>query len=218
MKYPSSFFSKSPSSLAFHEQRSRELRYVWAITLVALGLLVGFVLQPGFGRSQAYATFYPVVLFAAYVLGPRPAALAAVLSAAVAYWCFIPPAFQWKWDAQVGSALAFFLGTSSVGIYAVSRLVRTLAARPARQAKSTELTRVNAVILADLAARSPQAGLLITTPKALRVTSPAMGARPSARSFQGPRLDQEAAPQTAKREDSQRTAETPAGGQIATLH
>lgn len=213
MKYPRSFFRKTPSSLAFHQQRSRELRYVWAVTLVALGLLVGFILQPGFGRSQAYATFYPVVLLCAYILGPRPAALAAVLSAAIAYWCFIPPAFQWKWDAQVGSALAFFLGTSAIAIHLVSRMAAALAKRPAPPAN---LARVNAVIFADLAARKPQGGTSIAMPKALRVTA----ARPSERSFDVVRLDREAGSAAAEQDRAaSRAAETPAELRTtATLH
>ena len=217
MKYPRSFFRKSPSSLAFHQQRSRELRYVWAVTLVALGLLVGFILQPSFGRSQAYATFYPVVLLCAYVLGPRPAALAAVLSAAIAYWCFIPPAFQWKWDAQVGSALAFFLGTSAVAIHLVSWLTGALAKRPAHPAN---LARVNAVIFADLAARQPQAGTSLAMPKALRVTSASWAARPSERSFDVIRLDREAGSAAAAQDRAaSRAAETPAEQRTtATLH
>lgn len=189
------------------------MRYVWAVTLVALGLLVGFILQPGFGRNQAYATFYPVVLLCAYVLGPRPAALAAVLSAAIAYWCFIPPAFQWKWDAQVGSALAFFLGTSAVAIHLVSRLTAAVAKRPAQPAN---LDRVNAVIFADLAARKPQAGTSIAMPKALRITA----TRPSERSFDVVRLDREAGSAADERERvASRTVETAAAQRTtATLH
>jgi K+-sensing histidine kinase KdpD len=210
LKYPRSIFRKSPSSLAFHEQRSRELRYVWAVTLVALGLLIGFILQPSFGRSQAYATFYPVVLFAAYVLGPRPAAVATALSAAVAYWCFVPPDFQWKWDTQVGAALAFFLGTSAIAIYAIDRLLRTLSDRSGRRTSKTDLARVNAVIFAELGARPASGWAPLSAP---------MTARPSERSFDAVRLDQGGVEaDSAERASPRKPEPAPAGERGATLH
>jgi K+-sensing histidine kinase KdpD len=184
LKYPRSIFRKTPSSLAFHEQRSQKLRYVWAVTLVALGLLIGFIFEPAFGRSQAYATFYPVVLLAAYTLGPRPAVVATVLSAAVAYWCLVPPDFQWKWDTQVGAALAFFLGTSTAGIYLISRLLRS---DRNRHRNPAAVARVNAMIFADLAARAAPAS------RRAYATAPRLApAGPSYRSFDVARGDREA--------------------------
>lgn len=217
MKYPRSFFRKSPSSLALHEQRSRELRYVWAVTLVALGLLIGFMLQPAFGRSQAYATFYPVVLLAAYALGPRPAMVAAALSAAVAYWCFVPPDFQWKWDTQVGAALAFFLATSAVATWLITRLMRTVAGRTGRS--TTDLARVNAVIFAELGARRRPGGAVISAAMMARPTAPRAAAHPSERSFDSARADRDAAeldPSGTER-SSPRKAEGVSGGE-RTLH
>ena len=201
MKYQRSIFRKTQSSLAFHEQRSRELRYVWAITFVALGLLIGFILQPAFGRSQAYATFYPVVLLAAYALGPKPAAVAAFLSAAVAYWCFVPPDFQWKWDTQVGAALAFFLTTSAVAIWLVARLTRATAGRTERS--TADLARVNAVIFADLGARNHPGRALTSTLTTARPTASHAAAHPSERSFDGAGSDRDAAePDQARTERS----------------
>jgi hypothetical protein len=216
LKYPRSIFCKTPSSLAFHEQRSRELRYVWAVTLVALGLLIGFILQPAFGRSQAYATFYPVVLFAAYVLGPRPAVVATALSAAVAYWCFVPPDFQWKWDNQVGAALAFFLGSSAAAIYLINHLLRTMSDRSMRAPK-TDLARVNAVIFAELGA---QAGFGKTPAAAPMTARPASGpTRPSERSFNTARLDRDAIEaDSAARAAPRKSEPAPIGDRGATLH
>jgi K+-sensing histidine kinase KdpD len=218
LKYQRSIFRKTQSSLAFHEQRSRELRYVWAVTLVALGLLTGFILQPAFGRSQAYATFYPVVLLAAYTLGPKPAAVTAILSAAVAYWCFVPPDFQWKWDTQVGAALVFFLATSAVAIWLISRLMRSTAGRAERSV--ADLARVNAVIFAELgangyAARTPASALLTTRPVARHA------AQPSERSFGGVRADRDAdepVPAAPDRSSARRAEDAPAGERGATLH
>jgi hypothetical protein len=217
LKYPRSIFRKTPSSLAFHEQRSRELRYVWAVTLVALGLLIGFMLQPAFGRSQAYATFYPVVLLAAYALGPKPAAVASLLSAAVAYWCFVPPDFQWKWDTQVGAALGFFLATSAVAIWLIARLTQAAASRVERP--MAHLARVNAVIFAELGARKRPGRAPISAPMAARAGALRAGVHPSERSFDSARPDRDAVePAQAARASPRKAEAVSAGEPRATLH
>lgn len=151
MTYQRSIFGKSPSSLAFQERRSRELRYVWAVTLVAAGLLVGFELRPAFGPGHAYDIFYPVVLICAYSLGARPAILATVLSAAVAFWCFVPPPFQWKFDADAGRALAVFLGVSTLAIALMAQLARRLDEQGRRHGRAEVLMRSQAEALRTLA-------------------------------------------------------------------
>lgn len=219
MKYQRSIFRKTQSSLAFHEQRSRELRYVWAVTLVALGLLIGFILQPTFGRSHPYATFYPVVLLAAYALGSRPAAVAAILSAAVAYWCFVPPDFQWKWDTQVGAALGFFLATSAVAIWLISRLTRSTAGRAERSV--ADLARVNAVIFAELGARSYAGRASTSTLMTARPIAQHAAAHPSERSFDSARTDRDAGDPVqaeAERSSTRRGEGVPSGERGATFH
>jgi K+-sensing histidine kinase KdpD len=153
LTYQRSIFRKSPSSLALQERRSRELRYVWAATLVAAGLLVGFELRPLLGPGHAYDIFYPVVLVCAYSLGARPAALATVLSAVVAYWCFVPPPFQWKFDADAGRALGVFLGVSALAILLMGKLVRRLEELGNRQGRAEALVRTQAETLRALTAR-----------------------------------------------------------------
>ncbi|HEX5377655.1 MAG TPA: DUF4118 domain-containing protein [Phenylobacterium sp.] len=117
------------------DRRNRELRYVWAVTLVAAAFLARFILQPLFGPTHIYTAFYPVVLIAAYGLGARPAILATALSAAIAYWCFAPPPFDWKLDAESGAGLAVFVGVSTVAIYLVTGLMRMADVRVAATAR-----------------------------------------------------------------------------------
>jgi two-component sensor histidine kinase len=135
LQSPRSFSSKATGCLAGHERRSRELRYISAATLVAGGLLVRFILQPVLGANLPYAAFYPVVLLAAYALGPRPAALAAVLSAAIAYWGIAQPTSPWTWNADAAAPLLAFLGTSAVAICLVGVLIRHLEGLAVLQAR-----------------------------------------------------------------------------------
>jgi K+-sensing histidine kinase KdpD len=192
------------------------LRYVWTLTLVALGLLIGFIFEPVFGASLAYATFYPGVLLVAYAFGPKPAMVATGLSAVLAYWCLVPPDFQWKWDIQVGSALAFFLVASLLGISLITRLVRVRNA--SLQLKPADLARVNAMIFADLAARNAT----ITAPAFVSATRTRAVRRPSERSFDIARLDRDAVhadqPATAERTGPRQQDVLATGGRGATLH
>jgi hypothetical protein len=117
------------------------LRHVSAASLVAAGLVLRFLLTPVFGTTQIYTVFYPVVL------------LSACLSAALAYWCFAPPAFAWKltWANVVGAAL--FVGTSAIAIYLITGLVRALEALALRQAAAEARARDEADRLQDLSSQ-----------------------------------------------------------------
>lgn len=202
MTYPRSVFRKSASSLARREQRSRELRYIWAVTLVAAGLLVRFVLQPVFGASHTYTAFYPVVLIAAYLLGPRPAILATVLSGAVAYWGFAQPDFAWKLDPKGGAALAFFAGTSAVAIYLITGLNRALEELAARQSRAEALAHSHAELFRELNERVTNHLQLISGLLALQARGEADTAlsgaltRASERSLDIARIHREVAGQT----------------------
>lgn len=145
-----SIFQNRSRDLAADQER---LRYVSAVSLVATGLVLRFLLTPVFGTTQIYTVFYPVVLLSAYALGPRPAMLAAGLSAALAYWCFAPPAFEWKltWANVVGVAL--FVATSAIAIYLISGLVRALEALALRQAAAEARARDEAERLQDLSSQ-----------------------------------------------------------------
>lgn len=145
-----SIFQNRSRDLAADQER---LRYVSAASLVAAGLVLRFLLTPVFGTTQIYTVFYPVVLLSAYALGPRPAMLATALSAALAYWCFAPPAFEWKltWANVVGAAM--FVGTAAIAIYLITGLVRALEALALRQASAEARSRDEAERLQDLSSQ-----------------------------------------------------------------
>jgi two-component sensor histidine kinase len=69
--------------------------YAFAVFLVIIASLVrwgiGFIAEEGF----VFAVYYPVVLFATYVGGSAVGVFAALLSAVIAWWAFIPPHFMY---------------------------------------------------------------------------------------------------------------------------
>ncbi|MBQ1541265.1 hypothetical protein C5708_17870 [Caulobacter sp. CCUG 60055] len=101
-------------------------RYVAALLLVGAAFAVRWALAPVFAGSFIFSTFYPVIVITAYFAGARPAALAAVLSGALAIWAFAPPAFSLIVGAQALISLGFFAVTCAVDIYFITGMTRAL--------------------------------------------------------------------------------------------
>ncbi|HEX7858364.1 MAG TPA: DUF4118 domain-containing protein [Sphingobium sp.] len=70
--------------------------------------------------------FYMVVVLASYFLGAVEAAVAAVLSALVAYWAFVTPTFAWKWDPVEAISMGSFGLTSAVDIYFITAMKKAV--------------------------------------------------------------------------------------------
>ncbi len=163
MTYQGSIFHKLPGNLAREARRNARLRWAKVATVVAAGLLVGFVLQPAFGRD-AYAAFYPVAPLCAWAMGPKPALAATALSALVAFVCLGPG--LGAPDAASLAALGGFLAVSAASVGLVSGLAqgvaqsRRPAARPAaptRKAKPAKAAAMPVLEPASLAlAAEPQ--------------------------------------------------------------
>lgn len=123
MTYQGSIFRKSPGNLAREARRNARLRWAKVASLVAASLLVGFVLQPAFGRD-AYAAFYPVAPLCAWMMGPKPALAATALSAVVAFICLGPG--LGAPDAAGLAALGGFLAVSGAGVAVIAGLTSGL--------------------------------------------------------------------------------------------
>lgn len=124
--------------------------YATALMLVLAGFVVRLALEPTFGAAHTYTVFYPVVIVAAYFLGARPAALAALLSAGVAYWCFSAPGLQWKTDVSSLVSLVFFGFTSAVSIYFITGMSRALKDLGVSQRRAEALAKSHAELFREL--------------------------------------------------------------------
>jgi len=87
--------------------RSPGTRYALAVTTVA----AGFVIRLAIGGSlqTPFITLWPAVMVTALVAGALPGALSVALSAGVAWYCFIPPAWSLKSIPQTAVPVLVFL-------------------------------------------------------------------------------------------------------------
>lgn len=125
-------------------------QYALAVALVAVGFALRLALEPLFGESHTHTVFYPVVILAAYFLGARPAWLATLLSASIAYWCFARPQFQWKADFADIAPAVFFIFTAAVSIYFIDGMARALTQLGRAQARAEDLARSHAALFREL--------------------------------------------------------------------
>ncbi len=101
--------------------------YAFAALCLALATLVrwaiGFITEDGF----VFASYYPAVLFATYIGGARVGSLAALLSALIGWWAFIPPHFAYtSFTLGVDSKLLAFLAACALIIWGAERYRKLL--------------------------------------------------------------------------------------------
>lgn len=113
--------------------------WLWTGALVAIAFLVRLPMQPVLGGGLAYSAFYPAVILSAYAFGRGPAVAAAMVSACVAFVCFVEPTFAWKMSPNIFAGFLFFCATSAVAIVVITGLTGAL------NAVSRELGRAQAV-------------------------------------------------------------------------
>jgi len=116
------------------------------ITVVAgtVGATFGLrlLLAPVLHDRQPYMLFYAAVAWTAWQMGWRPAAVAAVASAFIAFWAFVPPAFTLHWQNPGDLlALAGFLIISATLIFFIENAERSSerAVRVAEEATRREV-------------------------------------------------------------------------------
>lgn len=122
-----------------------------AAVLAAYG--VRWLAQPVVGDNHPYSLFFPVVLVCAYVYGRGPAAFAAVLAAALAYWSFVEPRFGATIHLAALAPLALFLTTAGVAIFLITSLTSALTALANDQGRLHAVADAHASLFRDLQAR-----------------------------------------------------------------
>jgi two-component sensor histidine kinase len=101
--------------------------YAFAFFCVAVASLVRWAIGY-FGEDVVvFATYYPAVLFATYVGGAGAGVFAALLSAAIGWWAFMPPHFAYTpFTPQVGANILAFLFASLLIVWGADRYRRLL--------------------------------------------------------------------------------------------
>lgn len=69
--------------------------YLFAFVSVLLAFVLRLLIDPWLGNQDPYVTFIVAVAITGFYRGLRAAWLVAALGAATAYFCFVPPRYQW---------------------------------------------------------------------------------------------------------------------------
>jgi len=80
----------------------------WLAALSALfGFGLRFAIDPWLGNQMPYITFIVAVALVGLFAGVGPALISTGLGAVIAYWCFVPPRYQWGFH-DINDAAGFF--------------------------------------------------------------------------------------------------------------
>jgi signal transduction histidine kinase len=132
-------------------RRVRFSGYSLAVISVLLAFLLRLLADPWLGDQSPYLLFVVAVAVTGLYEGVRPALLAATMGTVAAYFCFVPPRYQWGF-AGVSDAVGFgvyVLGVASVILLTHARI---------RAAKKAEQHRVRAEEILLKAERLSAAG------------------------------------------------------------
>jgi PAS domain S-box-containing protein len=123
------------------------IRYISAVVLVAIGVVLRMRLMDSFGPLPTFVTLYPAVILAASLGGGGPGIVATILSALAADYWFFPPYGSFSVSAPNHVlALGIFTGSSlfiSVLAERVRRARWAEAVNLAQQRQMAELSRLN---------------------------------------------------------------------------
>jgi two-component system, cell cycle sensor histidine kinase and response regulator CckA len=110
----------SPSQTAAAGQQSSRTAtlasYLWALTAVALGVWLRWMLASTLGTTLPFITLFPAIFISAYVGGLGPTLLATFLSILAALYLFIEPLGSLSLSDPVAQLGALLFGASGVGI------------------------------------------------------------------------------------------------------
>jgi signal transduction histidine kinase len=125
--------------------------YSLAVISFLLAFLLRLVADPWLGDQSPYLLFVVAVAVTGLYQGVRPALLAAALGTAAAYFCFVPPRYQWGF---AGASDAVGFGVYVLGVAGVILLTHARV----RAAKRAEQHRVRAEEILLKAERFSAAG------------------------------------------------------------
>src|SRR5437867_2298659 len=88
---------------------STAMRYAFAFLTVIVASLLRAAFDPNLGSGVPFIVFYPAVVVSAWLGGLWPGILSTVLSAFIAWYVFIPPAYSFTvLDSTAPTQLTFF--------------------------------------------------------------------------------------------------------------
>ncbi|WP_051901392.1 diguanylate cyclase [Methylotenera sp. L2L1] len=106
-----------------NKKRPRHYRFILAVLLFTLALILRFTLLPQSGGGP-FVTFYPAIILSFYFCGAYLGLSVALASGLAGAYYFIPPYNQFSINASTSSSIIFFTITSSLIGFFISRLHR----------------------------------------------------------------------------------------------
>lgn len=132
-----------------------QYRYLAALLFVLLAFGMRLAFDPLIGDTRlAFSIFYLAVVFSAYFAGGGPAVFTAILSACLAYWAFVAPAYAMKINPESLTSMAFFGLTSAVDIYFITGMSRALREYRTEQQRAEQLAKGNADLFREFNERT----------------------------------------------------------------
>lgn len=130
-------------------------RYLAALFCVALAFGARVALDPLIGDTRlVFPAFYLAVVFSAYFAGVGPAVCATILSAGLAYWAFVDPAYEMKVVPEALTSMGFFALTSAVDIYFINGMRRALQEYRVERMRAEQLAQGNADLFREFNERT----------------------------------------------------------------
>jgi len=97
-------------------RRNRPLAYAISVAVVALATLVRLAIGQQLMQGVPFITFYPAIIFAAFVGGLGPGFFAVILSSVAAWYFFFPPFYTFAINYTEAVALVVFLLINATNI------------------------------------------------------------------------------------------------------
>jgi two-component system, sensor histidine kinase PdtaS len=124
--------------------------YGFGVAAFALAFVARFFLNGILPAGFPFVTFVPMIALTAFVAGLGPGILVTVLSAAAAWYVFIPPRYSFDLTPEGALALAIFLATSAIVVAIIHIMHSALARLRAERARSAQLAEQREILFAEL--------------------------------------------------------------------
>jgi K+-sensing histidine kinase KdpD len=112
--------------------------YWLAVVSVFLAFLLRLVIDPWLGGQMPYLTFVVAIAATGLYAGVRPAILATLLGAVTAYFCFVPPRYEWGF-AGISDAVGFGVYLFAAAGVVLLTLARNSAASTAEESLKQQI-------------------------------------------------------------------------------
>jgi two-component system, sensor histidine kinase PdtaS len=124
--------------------------YAFGLAAFALGLLVRYQLNGALPVGFPFISFFPAIVFTAFVAGLGPAMLVTTLSMLAAWYLFVPPVYSFALTPDGAIALALFVITAAIVVTVIHVMHTALARLRDEREKSARLAEQRELLFAEL--------------------------------------------------------------------